>query len=513
MHGDIAEPVEPTEADEDEDAHGEAAPNGKRYQCRFPGCPQKMVFVLASTFMRHIETQHYPRTLFNCPVRRGCKQYARRDKVSGHCRVAHLKDPRSLDIDGNKVNLPCPVNCALCPRMVRSWPEFYKCFMSHCVIEDEPVDNRQKTPHHNGPGNGGAGPAHGNGPNTPAPKTGGVRGMMSNEGFGGHVGDTQGRGFQSRQHNGNQVDPNQLTALENPPFPVGAGYLASPQPYPTPDMTERRRGSTDQFPPGALPRGQVSRPPPRQQQPSTEALPLESLRCERCPHTLSSCNTNCTLLNWTDGCHACETGIVLPADMASIPRMIGSHRQPYLPGRRSQILRNSGHQMTGRGAPEHGVGQHRQQRRRIQDYRGGGSQRTGGSTATMMVMDVPQPDFSEHELLKSLKLHATKAESTALWLPIRSLPKPVAKILQPESSEIDGMYPQRRFVLSAAFQVFSITNNFIKRRSFCPGQFPRAAAIRPGQARSALCVSLSLRGQGARRIILPPSPAGPREIP
>lgn len=461
-----AEPAEPAEHDDEKEARGEAPPNGKRYRCKDPRCSQKpQVFTLHATFGRHIETQHHPRVIYNCPVPCGCRQkFTRRDKVGAHCRAAHLTDPNTVNIDGNKVNIQCPAICALCPRVVRSWSAFYKCFMSHCVIEDEPVDNHQQTPHHDGSGNGGAGSAHGNESNASASKTGGARGTMSNEGFGGNAGHSQGRGFQSRQYNGNQMDPNQPTALDNPSFPGEADFLASPQPYPTSSIPEQRRGSTDQVPPGTLPRGQTFRPPPRQQPPPTETLLYEQLRCQRCPHFFSSCDPNCTLLTRTDGCHACDAGIALTTDMASIARGLGSHRQPYLPGRRAQTLRNSGLQMTGRGTPEHGVRQIRQLRHQIQDYRSGGSQRTGGSTGAMFVTEITEPDFSEHELLKPSGLNATKAESTALWLPIRSLPKSVAKILQPESSELDGMYSQLQFMLSVAFQFCSIANNFIRRR-------------------------------------------------
>ena len=133
------------EAPLDVRARGEAdhnvthAPHGKKFRCRVSGCLQKMTFTLQITLMRHIETQHFPRMTYHCPADPSCtKQYTRRDKLSGHIRVAHFRDPRTMDIDSYKTAIVCPMECHICHSSVNGWPEFYKCFMGHCEVDNEP---------------------------------------------------------------------------------------------------------------------------------------------------------------------------------------------------------------------------------------------------------------------------------------------------------------------------------------------------------------------------------------
>lgn len=111
--------------------------DGKRFRCRYPRCPQKMVFTLRVAFQQHIALQHFPRYTFHCDLCDRSLRMTRRDKLVSHYKAAHLQAPNSDTIDRQRIDIPCPPRCWFCPRISPSWPEFYQCFMSHCVIEDE----------------------------------------------------------------------------------------------------------------------------------------------------------------------------------------------------------------------------------------------------------------------------------------------------------------------------------------------------------------------------------------
>lgn len=76
---------------------------------------------------RHLNDMHHPQYVYSCP-KPGCDTTQRRkDKIQAHIRTHPGFDSTSYE----RIELPCPAKCCLCPLTTTSWDAFYACVLSH----------------------------------------------------------------------------------------------------------------------------------------------------------------------------------------------------------------------------------------------------------------------------------------------------------------------------------------------------------------------------------------------
>lgn len=129
-------------------------------QCLREGKPA-CIFYNTGSFKRHVNEQHYPQYEFHCPVDRCHEIRFRRSKIKDHLTNTHRQIPRPKTIDENTHERPVEPVCKLCPKSVRSWKEFYNCFLGHCLISSPPTSRRSSDDRGNA--------MEANGPNTHSP--------------------------------------------------------------------------------------------------------------------------------------------------------------------------------------------------------------------------------------------------------------------------------------------------------------------------------------------------------
>lgn len=94
-----------------------------------------VVTTARSSFKRHLNSRHYPRSKYRCPEE-GCGLIAhRRDKISTHVVISHHRAASRLEIDACTEEYPCPPFCSLCARKTDSWDAFYQCLLSHSFVK------------------------------------------------------------------------------------------------------------------------------------------------------------------------------------------------------------------------------------------------------------------------------------------------------------------------------------------------------------------------------------------
>lgn len=112
-----------------------AAVNGTKptYSCPKCGMNTKN----RAVFKRHTDNMYFPEYRYFCYYE-GCPyENFRRDKVATHIKSKHVEMPDMDIVDRIKVSLPCPTLC-ICTRMVRTWAEFWDCYLDDCSDQPRP---------------------------------------------------------------------------------------------------------------------------------------------------------------------------------------------------------------------------------------------------------------------------------------------------------------------------------------------------------------------------------------
>lgn len=136
-------------------------------------------FGTVGALQRHIEDKHYPCVSISCPEL-GCVEVSRRrDKARDHCLLKHEWKPSNEQLALYTQHLACPPVCCFCPRTVGDWKEFYKCFISHCDIDN---GNHDEGSSDDDDQDNGEGPAPGNDSTFPGFGMGGA-GTSFNNGY------------------------------------------------------------------------------------------------------------------------------------------------------------------------------------------------------------------------------------------------------------------------------------------------------------------------------------------
>jgi hypothetical protein len=124
-----------------------------RFQCLL--CHNVSPFSSLGTFKRHVTYSHYPRSQFLCPHSPQCPWLSsRRDKIHEHLRTRHsmLSPLSKQEIKDLEVCAIPPVKCPICEAApFESWDKFFRCFSSHCRLEEGP---RSDSTHRDSNGSG-----------------------------------------------------------------------------------------------------------------------------------------------------------------------------------------------------------------------------------------------------------------------------------------------------------------------------------------------------------------------
>lgn len=125
-----------------------------RYQCQL--CPELRSFSSLGTFKRHVTYSHYPKEQFLCFFSPQCGWLSsRRDKIHEHLRTRHSMSRRLSKQEIKDLGIPAipPTSCPVCERApFDSWDEFFRCFCSHCRLDD---GSQSDSTHRDSNGSGG----------------------------------------------------------------------------------------------------------------------------------------------------------------------------------------------------------------------------------------------------------------------------------------------------------------------------------------------------------------------
>ncbi|KAJ5613890.1 hypothetical protein N7528_007544 [Penicillium herquei] len=420
-------------------------------------------FRLQPTFQRHLETLHRPRYMYSCDFEDCDHRDPRRDKMRDHYSLAHTIRVTNQRLDRIKSHQACPGICPICFRLVRSWPELYRCWISHCTFP----------PGHNGPpgdggddpDNGGAGPSPGSG-TRPAGRAGRRPGM----GFPYPTprGPRRGSTTQRRGQNQRSVDAQSpLVAHTNrrPTSTRGDTQLN------TPSTQDGRRPSVLEI---IVPRPQHGGTM-RTHQPAdrVQPLPREELHCRRCDHRLTGCHICCRypVSTLAYGCHMCHDAQALrnisPTDAMGFALRGGSD-QIFMGSQNDQPPGNIVETAQAAGFTQYGGPyvnpQRLNQNHHPQGGRGGPNTHFRGSNFDVgaFVVTVPEhhPDGNEIDLFNS-KSSTNQLSATSRSLPIRPLlPKGLSELPQMKSLIADCMYNKSSLVLiwNLASIIFAYSN-------------------------------------------------------
>ncbi|KAJ5711167.1 hypothetical protein N7488_005323 [Penicillium malachiteum] len=393
-------------------------------------------FTHLPSFSRHIESLHIPRRMFYCDILGCLYQDARRDKMRDHYLQAHTIRATRGQLDEMKTDFPCPGMCPICTQLVRSWSEFYRCWIGHCTFPP----GRNGPPGNDGgedPDNGGAGPSPGDG-SRPVGRASGGTGM----GLPYSTPRAQRRGSTTRRRGQNQrsVDAQSPIVARTNRRPASTRGNTQPS---TPSTQDGRRQSVHEIIPPRLAQHNDTM---RTHQPADQAqsLPRESLHCQQCNHIFVACSECCFLGASTFGCHICSQAlrnISLTARMELAMRG-DSHQIAFLSAHDPQIRGNIGGSVQATGFTQYG-GPFANQNHL--DYHPQG--RGGGATAApfgssnsnfdvgAFMVTVPEHHLDENEIsLCNSKNSASQLLATSRSLPIRFLlHKGMSKLPQTES--------------------------------------------------------------------------------
>ncbi|KAJ5111093.1 hypothetical protein N7532_001628 [Penicillium argentinense] len=91
------------------------------------------------SFKRHVNDQHHPEFEYLC-TKPGCRtKQHRKDKIRTHVRTHGEWN------NWHKRQLLCPLTCSLCPITTPTWDHFYRCFISHCVVNGSEGTNSRRS--------------------------------------------------------------------------------------------------------------------------------------------------------------------------------------------------------------------------------------------------------------------------------------------------------------------------------------------------------------------------------
>ncbi|KAJ5288709.1 hypothetical protein N7478_001739 [Penicillium angulare] len=308
------------------DVPGSSMPTRKHlYRCKIPNCTSDTTFPKVETFKRHIDAQHFRKISYYC-TQSGCdRSEARRDKLLQHCMTRHLIKPRKSEVDRKKKAEKCPIVCAICPRMTRSWNEFLNCIIGHSVVEDDAVQGGPSSSERDNQGNGDADAAPSNGsffPRTGAARLGGITTSQIPSGYG---------NVTARRVSSSLLSPNSPLDSDTTASDMFRGFsdginLPQAPPNGLQGVQEGRRSSDSHLHPDVLQRPRYPQqppppPPPRPRQPDMGLQ--ERLQCHACGHLFNQ--RCCRQQNPRERCHECAAR--MHAVRLQIPQAHWSNRR------------------------------------------------------------------------------------------------------------------------------------------------------------------------------------------
>lgn len=297
------------------DVQGPDASNRSKqlFKCRDPDCGDKMIVLSKVTIKRHVNDVHYPKSTWHCDVSECGVVARRRHRMKEHFNTKHECHPTKEELDELKTDHECPPICPLCGCQVKNWSEFYRCFISHCIIggptpsnacssrrlslqsneetdDDSDDDQDPPTPAVEGP--------------CPAQWQNGVRNPMQPLLPSSYANPSQLMGSQPALPNrplGPQPVPNnQSREMAPPPHPrVNNSRVQGNGTHPTSGAGRRRNPQRPRTPRDVTPhrRNRIERHTHRVH---------NWLRCGICRHSFGSCHLCFRRRNSAGGCHVCQ---------------------------------------------------------------------------------------------------------------------------------------------------------------------------------------------------------------
>lgn len=288
------------------------AANGQHTLFKCPLCADKAIALAQFPMRRHVSDVHYHQYTYHCP---DCDLVAvRRHRLKEHIMMVHNRSLRTDELEKYKRTHDCPLICALCHCQVQGWKDFYRCFISHCIIGGpSPSNARSSRPSlpSTDEADGGAGddqtlpvPT----PEVPCPSQtfSGIRDSMQQV-----LPDPN---VYSNQLFGNQAAGSSRLA-EQQPIPLDQFREVAPPPplrgtdsgvpgngrHPTQSDGRRRHSSSSRRPRTPLDsivdrRNRIERPVHRARC---------WLACDICEHRFRTCDTCCDRTVTAGGCHNC----------------------------------------------------------------------------------------------------------------------------------------------------------------------------------------------------------------
>ncbi|KAJ5639554.1 uncharacterized protein N7484_007416 [Penicillium longicatenatum] len=411
--------------------NGKAGNCKKKFRCIRCGTE----FGTTGALQRHVEDQHHPCVNIGCP-QPGCGEISRRrDKARDHCLIRHMWRPTNAELELYTTHLECPPHCSICFLVVNDWRSFYKCFISHCGIDN--IGQYDGPSFDDDPGNG-AGPASGNGSNFPDMGMGGA-GMSADKGHNNYGGP-------SNQHwdscfqkpNWGQNAYQYASGMQR--SSSDGDNMVPPQPDAYHDTNQKRRASAQDNPglPRDFPQLGLPQKRPLKRPKKAGAEPQEDGPCPICGHKTNDCKICQKRPMSSERCHACasnttmaQTGVLnSQVGRYAAPSQGSVNSHPVITPQQLRYLQNLQVQMAfgniSSQAPRHHV-----------SYghsigRPQGAPR-GSNDFTNMVVSTYVPDLSEDEMLPTGS-ESSNASFGGTWLsclPIRvSLPREMVKVSQ-----------------------------------------------------------------------------------
>ncbi|KAJ5198139.1 uncharacterized protein N7498_007256 [Penicillium cinerascens] len=413
------------------------------------------------SFTRHVDSMHYPKCKFFCPV---CgAEKSRRDHARDHVSIVHGRQATNEELDANKIDNACPVQCPICRVTLNSWREFQNCYCAHCSYDVPPKPTTASRRGSADRGDGGRGDEFRN--SQPVEGTG-MRNHAPAQSQSGLLRGTTDRGVYPPSFSGASGLTNQIPRPQAlPRLPTNArvtdntGTALLPANVPRSPQTTRRSipgdgiyridrnyrlGGPNRFTPDQRARTPRGEPDPG---------------CTRCLHRFSSCQHPQCLRQTesSESCHACPHR---PRILASI----GLYPRPQLTGppHNNETIDPSllapGYQpqpATGQNTQEQLPSWNRQFRDQLQGWRfnnGMGSNFTGtrrrhprNNRRVLAVTSIDEPIFSEQEValpsvldLKAAQQHGALLKMLPMMNPLKTwFSKPLKDLSSVSLSGLD----------------------------------------------------------------------------
>ncbi|KAL4806547.1 hypothetical protein BDV18DRAFT_152048 [Aspergillus unguis] len=120
--------------------HLSQTPSSGKWQCLLCPLPKRPIFNSPGTFRRHFLTRHSIESLYRCrepscnSPNTGPWTCARSDIFRLHCVHKHGTRPTQVYMQQIRETQPPPQYCAICHSHVRSWADWSKCILRHCLL-------------------------------------------------------------------------------------------------------------------------------------------------------------------------------------------------------------------------------------------------------------------------------------------------------------------------------------------------------------------------------------------